>query len=1006
MSKKTSLVDFRIWRVASGGLDDPLPCAFYESTPAFRWSVPEGFDQVSYCFEMRTFQPKLRSDGTYRCAYYNSGVVESSSNLHRLSFSMSSQTIDGITRTVATWLGLCEVRIRIFDKNGNECTSHEHVNDGTVYDFEVEAVLDGNGDVIGETPKPQGVRWGTRNDGMYFVFDDAIDTSVNMNRAKFAFSLDMDPDAGQSLLYDFQISDTPLFGEGLLENPVLLEASNVESAGAMNTLNASIDTNDGAEERMSTEGGMPLPVVLPNRPYYFRARSFDGYDHSEWSRVHACRFVWNNVPHCEITSVETPKILNTKTGEWIDGDRPRGEMVVKFRIRDNDDASVRAELCFSMETTEAEAARLNVLPNINGEALDYMTEISRASGSKLIRARTIEPLIQIPTYRTGGAYREITVTWLTDREMSGRRKTSVYLYLNAFDGTSQSNTSVYGPITVDDAMIGEQAGASVNNPPRFWTDGSITWTLCRPILPDAMQRTLVSEKSMYVPEPEDEEDGGNGGDGMETGLEEQGGGGSKKGGGRGQAKGDGQSGDGAAASAGGAGSTGSGPNQTSTYNTAACPWHAAWKAYEDGTFLYETGKFDESGKPITRNSDKSYGIGRITGTGPTTFTEWAKYTVMKFVDYVDAQRRVHYFDDMTTSLVRAEQITVYDTDDGSPREIITYVPDTEGKYYGYYAKKQTVETGNGFVSYCEKCDTLEVLKTMVRKPGSDTLYETVADAWPDGSYDGTPYELVFKCEKCKTVYEMDHRYFPDLSWSAWSFYKKPIFSYWYGYNRDGRPEYDQAMSLELAMTTKQEFDYLENLWAKEHPNGEDGKPEESPYSFVLMKRWYKDRPEWAPLESDEQYGLLYADTLLNLEHRPEFGPYMAVIPPRAKPYHFARYLDGLQLNACVKTDYMYGYEKKEGDPESGEEGDEGDPDLRKLAAQAPWAYPYMMSWQHFEGRVTMDKDAKGYAGADGSMGGVSGESDDSDENGDGGDGEAHPLEEEVQIGKVELTHLH
>lgn len=992
MANRTSQVDFKISRIAPGGVDVPLPCAFYESTPAFRWKIPEGVDQVAYCFEMRTFHPKQRMDGTYRCAYYNSGLVQSSANVHRLSFSMNTQTVDGIPSTVATWLGLCEIRLRLFDKNGNEYTSHEPVYDGTVYNFEVETVVDGNGDVIGETPKPQGRRWGTRDDGMYFVFDNVIDTCVNMNMAQFNFSLDLDQDSGQSLVYDLQISNTPLFGEGLMEDPVLLEASNVESSGASkNSLNASIDTSPGASERMETLENKPLPVLLPNKMYYFRARSFDGYDHSEWSRVNACEFIQNDIPFCEIINVDTPKILDTSSGELVEGDRPRGEMIVTFRIRDNDDTGVRAELCFSMETNEAEAANLNVLPNENGERLDYAYEDARPDGSKtkLIRARTVEPLIRIPTYRTGETARTVTVTWMTDKEMSGRKKYQVYLYLNAFDGTSQSNTSTYGPFTVDDSMIGDKVGSGVNNPPRFWTNGAVKWPFCRPILPDAMQRTMVAETSMYVPDEEEDEEGG---DEMAVGVEDGQTGKSKKGGGRGHVESDVAEGGAAPGISVSAGGTGSSPNQTSTYNTAACPWHAAWKAYEDGTFLYETGKFDESGRPVTRYSDPSYGIGRITGTGSMELTEWAKYTVMKFVDYVDDKNVVHYIDNKETSLVKPEIIIMYDTDDGSPREVTTYVPDTEGDYYSYYAKTRTVQTGDGFVSYCEKCDTLSVLRTMVRKPGSDTLYDSVADAWPDGSYDGTPYELVFKCDNCDcdTVYEMSHRYLPDLSWSAWSFYKKPIFSYWYGYNRDGRPEYDQAMSLELAMTTEQEYNYLTKLWEKEHGKGEDA--EKPPYSFVLMKRWYKDRPEWAPLESDEQYGLLYADTLLNLKHRPEFGPYMTVIPPRAKPYHFARYLDGLKLNACVKTDYMYGYEKKKADPENGVEADDGDPDLRKLAAQAPWAYPYMMSWQHYEGRVTMDKDAKGYAGADGSMGGVSVESDEQEDNsastggeGDGGE---------------------
>jgi len=74
--------DFKIYYEENGN-KFPLPYAFYTSSPKFTWDVPPGVVQESYMFEMRTQNPVLFSDGkTYRCAYYSTGRVYSSSNFH------------------------------------------------------------------------------------------------------------------------------------------------------------------------------------------------------------------------------------------------------------------------------------------------------------------------------------------------------------------------------------------------------------------------------------------------------------------------------------------------------------------------------------------------------------------------------------------------------------------------------------------------------------------------------------------------------------------------------------------------------------------------------------------------------------------------------------------------------------------------------------------------------------------------------------------------------------
>ena len=254
-SKFIKQADLEVSLVEASGLENPLPCAFYESRPTFKWTVPAGFTQFSYDFEMRTMYPVLYSDGmTYRCAYYNSGVVVSPYPTHRLTFSMNSQTIAGQTSTVSTWLGVCEVRIRLFDKDGNEYTTHERVTDGTMYDFEVETVYDGNGDVIGQTPKPQLRRWGSRNDGYYFCYDESIDKFLNSERTAFEFRKSQDEDAGQNLRYEFQISDTPLFGDGLKDDAVLLDIPGIviPDSDTTSSLNATfVDSSRSRSSRNS-----------------------------------------------------------------------------------------------------------------------------------------------------------------------------------------------------------------------------------------------------------------------------------------------------------------------------------------------------------------------------------------------------------------------------------------------------------------------------------------------------------------------------------------------------------------------------------------------------------------------------------------------------------------------------------------------------------------------------------------------------------------------------------
>jgi hypothetical protein len=57
--------------------------------------------------------------------------------------------------------------------------------------------------------------------------------------------------------------------------------------------------------------------------YFCRARSFDGYDYSDWSIVNAVKMTSNKIPICYIHNVYYPTMVDSN-GQIVNADRPNG----------------------------------------------------------------------------------------------------------------------------------------------------------------------------------------------------------------------------------------------------------------------------------------------------------------------------------------------------------------------------------------------------------------------------------------------------------------------------------------------------------------------------------------------------------------------------------------------------------------------------------------------------------------------------------------------------------
>lgn len=798
MSKVVSCRDISIYYVQKG-YKNLLPYAFYHENPTFRWDVPSDIKQSSFIFEMRTINKVLYSDGkTYDCAYYNSGKVQSTISQH----SISIQSL-----ILSTWQGACEVRLRIFDKDENEYTTHEIITDGTTYSFEKD--------------NPQYRKWGSRNDGLYFCYDSTINTVLNKQDVVFKFTVGMDQDSNQNLQYHLQISDSPLFGQGLKSSSII----NVTDPNDM-IISADNTVTVPAAFQMIRDSQLwekqSITSLRPNIIYYCRARSFDGYDYSDWSIVNAVKTICNDAPICRIVNVTFPQ------------DRPNGQVLITFIVYDDDDY-VGASLCFSMQVTSQEQIEnlksYGIYTRINTEtkALDYNKELE-TTPSGLIRTRIKQSLFNIPTNTLN------TITWYTDKQMQNVKKENVYLYLSVCDGINECLT-VYGNIYIDnEGIIIDRAGDSAPIP--FWIHGKKDLYLTFPVFPQETDRLL------------------NFGDGDAVITTET-----------------------------TPGSIGSINDETGCTNL--------FKYYKN---LQEKLPF----------------IQRITGGSSFQLIYSDKYS-----DQYDGKKNIGNIS-------------------SSSETISDYCRSEDG----------------AFVSFCPHClqeidGKLHILRTVLIKDGKEymdikngeEINHAQKQAFPNG-YDGSSYDIGFKCLNCKNIYTIDYRYQNNLCFTNRMGYNLKRYSFYKGYNGQQHSDNDYKLMMDLELSKK------------------NNEQEQSSSSFYQVFKSFNPDTSKVEIDPDDptnknKWGYYDKMIFYNLNPRPQFQPFYSIRPPLTLPYHYVVYNDGVRLNQCILTDYMHNFHKDD-------YGGDTDILMSKLANQKPWQYTNKMISIYCDGKSIMCEDSKGY----------------------------------------------
>jgi len=102
------------------------------------------------------------------------------------------------------------------------------------------------------------------------------------------------------LVYELQLSDSPLFGEGLNSNSLI----KVENILANDTyIDVDITFQDKNVENFEPES---IDKLRPNVLYFCRVRSFDGFDYSDWAKVDSIMMIQNSIPTPKIYGVYYP----------------------------------------------------------------------------------------------------------------------------------------------------------------------------------------------------------------------------------------------------------------------------------------------------------------------------------------------------------------------------------------------------------------------------------------------------------------------------------------------------------------------------------------------------------------------------------------------------------------------------------------------------------------------------------------------------------------------------
>lgn len=974
--------DIEIYCIDDNEVEHPLPYAIYSDKPKFGWRTPKGFSQDSFIFEMRSVLPKsysLTINGIVSqqntCTYWFSGQQKTSKTEYRCETGAS--TINSNTGTVnnvsnlgitETWNGVCEVRLRLFDANGNELCTHERTDE--IYDFERTVVIDSHNVISALSPNPQYRKWGSTNDRLYFCYDTDLNIHNGIESAHIRFNGGADMDAGDNVTETLQVSDSPLFNEGKNSNE-LYQLDGIPFSSIL-------DIVAFFEKKNSPTGIKNDGIHLHyNKMYYCRAKSYDGFDYSDWCAVNAFMCTSGIPPKCFINSVGVP-CEPDETGELVPSYRNNGELVVNIRVEDGENDYVNAYLMFSMLVKESDVGELseNVRKLIAVNGSTVLPAYGEEHQGKFINAMTKESLLRIPTNTN------IDITWCTTLGVArpltnGKMMNNVYLYLIAVNesginsrmewypqpvmldtrqsigynpeltiGNSkmkilnlENNASGGGGISINNAMTSEAPQGAVN-PERFMLHGELRWMLKYPVLPDTTQRTLIVNEDL--------------------------------------------------------GDRSNNDNQTDIMPEEDNRKQTGMVGYSDGRATIRINESLSSSTTFHSLFDlinQTENIRDLNGIKRTT-TKDGVFSVSTYRKYDKFYS--------SSSLVDGGWMGMFEIGVGEPVTL------TGGSDY-VITETYGDSSSSGFVMICPKCDTLHILQTKIVL-ADNTAYDSLSDAFgEDGKgFDGTPYRVAFWCPNCKTVHGMDMKYQTHLAHGVYGSVLKDGYAYWHGYNSDSRITDNGLMQRQLMLTTERDFLRIVEEWKEQyrHEHGRYPNDDECPYKWTqITKGKDKNGNDMGSLVNDdamreytdngygkEAYGLFPDDALLKLDPRPEFDSYIKMLPPEAKSFHENIYNDGSKLNASIELDYMYDFEPKEDDDGQNENGssDSGDPHMLHLAKQGPWWVQNRMMYQFFEGKKSLDdKGVKsGYPAVNG--GDVSEDETESDEDNE----ESIPIEGE------------
>lgn len=1027
--------DIRIWYVDDNGREHPLPYAFHDSTPCFRWEVPTGFRQRKFIFEMRTTTAKEYSlvingepQEQNMCLYWNSGVKTSTVNEYRCSESVSVMsdyssdvTMVGINER---WLGLCEIRLRIIDQQDNEICTHAKTTDA--YDFERKPVIDQHNMISQVMPDPQGRKWGSMNDSVHFFYDNDIDRQINAGRALLQFVPGYDTDSDDTLSHLVQISDTPLFDAGLHHQELYQGVVNANEV----VLSFDRELDEGVSESSSSSSDDGTWHLKYDHMYYCRVRAYDGFDYSDWSETTAFTSVFGSPPRCYINSVSVPNERD-ETGLLVPSYRSNGELIVNIRVEDDDSKFVKAWLLFSMKITEEQLSILSVAEReeIKSNGIGVLPSYGRDTQGRFIRAITKESLIKIPTNKN------LDVTWCSNLGLSGKLcagkiMQNVYLYLFAVDDSDLSGNMEYYPQQiafdgyVDEdgtavpprqsigynikhnatqeniAVISRNASGGIDidnrlttntgtspqiSPPTFKVHGELQWMLRYPVLPDTMQRSLIVSTPL-----DDQGDGeGEGGEGQQQ----------NKVGGVGYSDG-----------------------------TAKIPVGSSSSATFQFNSLYD----------LVYQAENAYGrtyLQRITQTGAFSIKGYRKYdtyysSTSSSSDWMGVFEfgvgTATQFNSIANGTVGTQigTVSIYNQQTGKMETREVYDEYSGGEY----AVTETYgdSSSSGFVMLCPECNSLHILQTKIVLQ-DNRVFNSPADAFGENGerFDGTPYKLMFWCPNCNKLYDMGMKYQTGISTSIGCGIKKDNHVFWHGYNSGERILENTDMQRSLMLTSEHDFAMMVLAWREQYKeeHGTYPKDDECPYRWIRIIRGIGANggalPEIVSVGDDgkvtiningmnsyessgyrkESYGLFPDDALLKLNPKPEFDSYVKVVPPRALSYHENIYNDGAKLNASIEQDYMHDFESNSSEA-GGNSSDNGDDAMTHLAAQGPWWVQNRMMYQFFEGKKSLQDETAGYSGVNG--GGDDGNADDDK---DEKEGEGLPGSGDANTGIVEYRVL-